>query len=276
MEKTSQYSEKLLHRKLDLLLRTGKLLMESAADTSRIMRNMKRTAAYLGLPDEHLHIYINYNMLMVNLGDEEHSFSKFQSCEKHGINMTAISAVSKLSWRAIREDYSLEKYEEELEKIRTRKRNYTPWQVAVGAGFACGGFCIQFGCDWPAFFYASVAAILGFRLRAVLNDLGSNHFMNIAVAAFVSTLLAWVSTFISTLALPGPLHAVLHSDTPWHPLMACALFIVPGVPLINFVSDMLDNYVQVGITRPSIHCSSWSPCRSASRWPSTSAGSTTS
>lgn len=249
MEKTSQYSEKLLHRKLDLLLRTGKLLMESAADTSRIMRNMKRTAAYLGLPDEHLHIYINYNMLMVNLGDEEHSFSKFQSCEKHGINMTAISAVSKLSWRAIREDYSLEKYEEELEKIRTRKRNYTPWQVAVGAGFACGGFCIQFGCDWPAFFYASVAAILGFRLRAVLNDLGSNHFMNIAVATFVSTLLAWVSTFISTLALPGPLHAVLHSDTPWHPLMACALFIVPGVPLINFVSDMLDNYVQVGITR---------------------------
>ena len=47
MEKT-QHSEKLLLRKLDLLLRTGKLLMESAADTSRIMRNMKRTAAYLG------------------------------------------------------------------------------------------------------------------------------------------------------------------------------------------------------------------------------------
>jgi len=93
MEKT-QHSEKLLLRKLDLLLRTGKLLMESAADTSRIMRNMKRTAAYLGLPDEHLHIYINYNMLMVNLSDSEHSFSKFQRCEKHGINMTAISAVN--------------------------------------------------------------------------------------------------------------------------------------------------------------------------------------
>ena len=248
MEKT-QHSEKLLLRKLDLLLRTGKLLMESAADTSRIMRNMKRTAAYLGLPDEHLHIYINYNMLMVNLSDSEHSFSKFQRCEKHGINMTAISAVSKLSWRAIREDYSLERYEEELENIRSRKRNYTSWQVAVGAGFACGGFCIQFGCDWPAFLYASIAAILGFRLRAVLNELGSIHYMNIAVAAFVSTLLAWASAFVSTLDLPAPLHTLLHSDTPWHPLMACALFIVPGVPLINFVSDMLDSYVQIGITR---------------------------
>ncbi len=238
-----------MHRKLDLLLRTGKLLMESAADTSRIMRNMKRTAAYLGLPEEHLHIYINYNMLMVNLGDEEHSFSKFQRCEKHGINMTAISAISKLSWRAIREDYSLERYEEELENIRTRKRNYTPWQVAVGAGFACGGFCIQFGCDWPAFFYASIAAILGFRVRAVLNELGSNHYVNIAAAAFVATLLAWASAFLSTAQWPGALGDVLHSDTPWHPLLACALFIVPGVPLINFVSDMLDNYVQVGITR---------------------------
>ena len=73
--------------------------------------------------------------------------------------------------------------------------------------------------------------------------------MNIAVAAFVSTLLAWASAFISTLDLPAPLHTLFHSDTPWHPLMACALFIVPGVPLINFVSDMLDSYVQIGITR---------------------------
>ena len=42
----------LLRRKLDLLLRTGKLLVESAADTNRVVRNMKRVAAYLGLPEE--------------------------------------------------------------------------------------------------------------------------------------------------------------------------------------------------------------------------------
>ncbi len=39
------------------------------------------------------------------------------------------------------------------------------------------------------------------------------------------------------------------STTPWHPLMACALFIVPGVPLINFVSDMLDGYIETGFIR---------------------------
>lgn len=252
-ETVQRDSEKLLRRKLDLLLRTGQLLVESSADTSRILRNMKRTAAYLGLPEDNLHIHVTYNMLLVNLSDDEHSFSKFQKCDKHGINMEAISSVSKLSWRAIKEDYSLEKYEEELNEIKSRPRNYTPWQVAIGAGFACGGFCVQFGCDWPAFFYASIAAILGFRLRTYLNSLGSNSYANIAVAAFVSTLLAWLSAYISMPIieshLPEWINPILHSNTPWHPLMACSLFIVPGVPIINFVSDMLDNHFEMGLNR---------------------------
>lgn len=238
-EATTLTKEQLIRRKLDLLLRTGQLLVESAADTNRIMRNMKRTAAFLGLPDEKLHIYIQYNMLMVNLSDNEHSFSKFQRCDKHGINMTTISLVSKLSWKAIREDYSIEQYAEELEQIASRPRNYKPWQVAVGTGFACGGFCIQFGCDWVAFFYASIAAAIGMRLKGLLVEKGINVYMSIAISAFVSTILAWASIF-----LPAN-----WTSTPLHPLLACALFIVPGVPLINFVDDMLDNYIQVGLTR---------------------------
>lgn len=252
-EKQRAESLAVLRRKLDLLMRTGELLMASSADTSRINRNMERTAAYLGLPEKKLHIHVTYNMLMVNLSDETHSFSKFQKCEKHGINMDAISAISNLSWNAIKNDYSLDRYEAELERIKSKKRNYTPWQVAIGAGFACGGFCIQFGCDWPAFFYTSIAAIAGFRLREWLNSTGSNIYANIAMAAFLSTLLAWLSAYISMPVieshLPSFLIPITHSDTPWHPLMACALFIVPGVPLINFVSDMLDSHMQMGMNR---------------------------
>lgn len=107
--------EKLLRRKLDLLLKTGQMLVESAADTNRIIRNMNRVAAFLGLPEEHLHVYVQFNMLMVNLSDGEHSFTKFQRCTKHGIDMTRISLISKLSWKAITEDYSIEQYAEELE-----------------------------------------------------------------------------------------------------------------------------------------------------------------
>lgn len=236
-EKNSDLDVLLLRRKLDLLLRTGKLLVESAADTNRIVRNMKRVAAYLGLPEDKLHIEVNYTMLMVNVSDESHSFSKFQKCEKHGINMTAISEISKLSWRAIEHDYSLDKYEEELERIASKPRNYMPYVVAVGAGFACGGFCKLFGGDWIAFLLASICAFAGFRMRLRCIEFGINLYMSIAIAAFVSTCLAFASTFLGI------------SSTPYHPLLACALFIVPGVPLINFVDDMIDSYIQVGIVR---------------------------
>lgn len=226
-----------LRRKLDLLLRTGKLLMESAADTNRVVRNMKRVAAYLGLPDEKLHIDVSYTMLAVNLSDEAYSFSKFQKCEKHGINMTAISEISKLSWRAIEKDFTLDEYERELVSISSKPRNYRPWLVAICAAFACGGFCKLFGGDWMAFLFASVCAFIGFKVREICNKLSINMYMGIATAAGVATCLAY---FTSLFGL---------SSTPNHPLLACALFIVPGVPLINFVDDMIDNYVMVGINR---------------------------
>ena len=191
-------SKKTLRRKLDLLLRTGQILMESSADTSRVKRNMERTAAYLGLPKENLHMNIDYYMLQVNVSDEFHSFSKMQRCDKHVINMLAIQEVSKLSWRAIQKDYSLDKYEEELEKIAHGKHYYTDWMIAIGAGLACGGF---------------------------------------------------ISTPSVQAALPEFLRPILFTHTPWHPLLACALYIVPGVPLINAVNDLLDNYINTGLIR---------------------------
>lgn len=252
--------DELLMRRLDLLLRTGQLLIESLADTARVLRNMKRTAAFLGLPDERLNIYVNYNMLMVNVSDGQHSQTKFLRCGHHSVNMTVWTEVSHLSWRALRRGYSLDDYERELNEIGHAKRNYTPWQVAIGGGFACGGFCMQFGCDWTAFFYASLAAIIGSRCRQWFTSsngrsfLGrlqcTNEYVAIGMAAFVATLVAWLTSFLSTWQpLASALPSWMVSQTPWHPLLACALFIVPGVPLINFVSDMLEGYIQIGITR---------------------------
>jgi len=236
--------------RLDLLLRTGKLLVESLADTSRIMRNMKRTAAFLVLEEEQLDIYVNYNMLMINYSDGAKSYTKFCRCSHHAVNMWVMSAISHLSWRALRQNYSLEEYSKQLNRIATHRRGYTPWQVAVGGGFACGGFCIQFGCDWTAFFYASLAAIAASRFRMYLGAKGCNEYVGIGVAAFLATLLAWLSSFVSTVPeIAAAVPRCFVSSTPWHPLLACALFIVPGVPLINFVSDMLEGYIQIGITR---------------------------
>ena len=67
--------EEVVNRKLGLLLQTGCLLMECSADTTRIMRTLKRTIAFLGLRNENLHLYVNYDILMVNYHDDTHSFT---------------------------------------------------------------------------------------------------------------------------------------------------------------------------------------------------------
>ena len=211
---------------------------------------MSRYMQVLGLDERYIHLYVNWNVLMVNYSDELHSFTKFQRCERHGISLATIAKVSRLTWTAIREDFSLVQYEKALDDIHDAPRGFTPWQVAIGGGFACGGFCIQFGCDWTAFFYCSLAAILGFRLRMFLPTMGCNNYVAIGISAFVATLLAWATALLSTdPAMMAGMPSWMISTTPWHPLMACALFIVPGVPLINFVSDMLDGYIETGFIR---------------------------
>ena len=220
-----------LRKRLDVLLRTGQLLLESSADTNRIRRNMVRAALFLGFDEDNLHLFIDHNILMVNYSDEAHSFTKFQKRVKNGINFTTIESISHLTFKAVRKHFSLEQYEEELEAIASKPRNYNQLVTSAGAALACGGFCIQF-------LYASLAAFIGFNTRVYFNKLGVNQYFSIAIAAFVSTLVAWLTTY-----LPA------WTSTPLHPLLACALFIVPGVPLINFVDDMLDNNFRVGTER---------------------------
>ena len=226
-----------IEKKLMLILKTGQILMESAADTDRITRTMKRLAAFMGLPLDTLHIHITYTTIMINISINNHSITKFQKCIKHGVDMAKVSAISNLSWQAIEKNYTLDDYEENLTKIIYMKKQYTPLFVTIGAGLACGGFCKLFGCDWLAFFYTAVCASIGFSSRFYCNKLSINPYASIAIASSVSTILAYFTHFI-----PG-------STTPWHPLLACALFIVPGIPLINSVDDLLDNYIVSGMTR---------------------------
>ncbi len=224
-------------RKMHLLLQTGQMLMESGADTNRIVRDMKRVAAYMGIPKRKIHLHIMYTTIMLNISDGNHSYTQFRKCRQHRVNMTVISALIKLSWHALEQNYTLDEYEAELMRIRKLKRNYSPLLSVLGAGLACGGFCKLFGCDWAAFFWTAVCASGGFWVRSLCNKWGVNPYAGISIAAFVATFLAYLTQFVS------------ESATPWYPMIACSLFIIPGIPLINAVDDMLNNYISAGTTR---------------------------
>lgn len=231
-----------IHRKLTILLRAGMVLMESAADTNRIVRNMKRIAAFLGLEEENLHIDVLYGTLKVNYSDETHSFSRFVHSDKYTINMKALAAMSQLSWQAIEKDYSMRQFDRAVKHIASAKPEYPSWLVTLGAAMGCGAFCVLFGGDWPSFIPAMLAGLVGFSTRSYLLKSNFNVYMVTALCAFLATMTAWLMTFI----LPEGF-----TDRPFHPFLCCALFLVPGVALINFLDDMLDNYLIMGVARLS-------------------------
>lgn len=229
-------------QKISLLLRIGKILMENGADTNRILRTMKRTATYLGLDEQNLHIHVTMTTIMVNVRDNtytHHSITDFQNCSKLAINMALISSVSKLSCKAIEENYPLARFKERLDEICAEPRMYNKVVTIFGAGVACGGFAVLFGCDFWAFIYTSICAMIGFLARSRCNVWGFNPYASIAISAFIASCVAYGAHFLPTL-------------TPWHPLIACSLFIVPGIPLINAIDDALDNFIVPCIAR-SVH-----------------------
>ena len=238
--KDSGKNAQILQRKLTLLVRVGMVLMESAADSNRIVRNMKRVAAFLGLEEQLLHIDVLYGTIKVSYCDEEHSYSRFMHSDKYTINMKSLAAVSSLSWRAIREDYSVKKFARQLQEIQSLESEYPTWLTTLGAAFGCGGFSVLFGGDWPSFLPAAIAGFVGFSLRYMMLKERFNFYMLTAATAFIATLTAWLMYLI----MPAGF-----SSKPYHPFLCCALFLVPGVALINFLDDMLDNYLLVGIAR---------------------------
>ena len=230
----------LLERKTDLLLRTGKLLIQSLADSNRIDRNMRRIADYMGIPVDKFHMHITYTTLMITVGDGNHSVTKFQKCLTHSVNMTVLSEISMLSWRALEKKYSLDEYEKAVNKIENAKQNYSGWLTIVGVGLACAGFGKLFGCDWPAALITMIASSAAVFVRRKMHKNQFNMYMTVAISAFIAVAIACAG-------------ALLHiSQTPHHPVFACVLFLIPGVPLINCIDDMIDGFTIVGVTRAVI------------------------
>ena len=224
-------------QKAELILTVGQLLMENGADTSQIVRDMKRVAAYMGISAEKFHLHIMYTTLMLNISDETQSHTSFRKCVKHAVNMCVISAISRLTWRAMKEHYTLDEFKGELHAVATHPRSYPHWLTILSAGTGCGAFCTLFGCDIHAAIYTMISAIIGKIVQLQCAErFGINPYISMTFAAFSATICAYFMHLLPT-------------TTPWHPIIAASLFLVPGIPLINGLSDMLNTYIISGAAR---------------------------
>lgn len=234
-----QMDESSIYAKMDLVLRTGKLMVECGADTKRCVRDMLRTAAYLGMDWQKLQLHMAYTTIMLNVYEQGKSYTMFCKCYRHGVDLKTNLQVSGLSWQALKNKYSFARYDKELGLIEeaVNKPLYSRCIMSLGAGLACSSFCRLFGGDFIACCFTFLASVIGWWVRFICMRLEINVYACTALAATIATLFAFFS-------LSWPL-----SGTPWHPMVACTLFLIPGVHLINAVDDFLNNYLLSGMAR---------------------------
>lgn len=223
-----------INQKMELILTVGQILLENGATTDRIIRNSQRVAAFLNIPEKNFHMQVMPSILFLNVSDGEKSYTEFRNCTKHAINMEIVTDVSQFTRRVLKENYSLKQFKESLEEIISKKKNYSMPETIFATGAACGGFCFLFGGDIAAVFYTMICAMLGKTLQLKLLKFGINEFFIIASSAFAATAAAYLVHF-------------LPSQTEWTPIVACALFLIPGVPIINATIDILNKFLSNGI-----------------------------
>lgn len=226
-----------LEEKVDILLRTGQLLMQNGADSNRIERNLRRVTQFLKIPLDKMHMHINYTTLMITISEGKKSFTKAQKCTRHLVNMTVISAISRLSVKVTREEMSLEVYYRELERIAAIHHHYPRWFTLLAIGLGCGAFCKILGGDYAAAGFSVIASAIALFVRQELFKRKINLYMIVAVSAFVATLVSGLLAFTRW------------SADPHYAMLSSVLFLVPGVQLINSLDDMIDGFTMVGLTR---------------------------
>ena len=142
--------------------------------------------------------------------------------------------LSALSWETVDEHLPLEEVRERYGQILATPRTH-PLFVLILVGLANASFCRLFGGDLPAMGIVFWATVVGFICKQKLIQEHINHYIAFMVSAFVASLCTSISLIFNT-----------DSEIA---LTTSVLYLVPGVPLINGVIDIVEGYIQTGFSR---------------------------
>lgn len=208
-------------------------LMGAGVHTSRVVRNSKRIGKAF---DVEVTLAVFHKNIMLTIIDVEtrESCHEVVDIAPHPISFEHNSELSALSWEALDKRLSLEELREKYRKIVSAPMIH-PLFVLILVGFANASFCKLFGGDLISMSIVFSATVTGMFLKQQMQKKKINHYIVFIVSAFVASLCASTSLIFHT--------------TSEIAMATSVLYLVPGVPLINGVIDVVEGYVLTGFSR---------------------------
>ena len=218
-----------------ILLEVGAALMSSGASTHRTRLTLERLASGIGFKIE---LLITQRALMVTVidNDQELLFSRLKRTSPHRVNFKIVSGISRMSWKVLDEKWTLEQVAVELRRLK-KLPNYPQWVELTMVGLAGAAFCHIFGGGIIEMIVAFAATFAGLFIRHWAVKKKFNPYVCVYFAALTASLIAGSAEFFNI------------GSQPEAAFSTAVLFLVPGVPLINSITDLLDGNIQNGIVR---------------------------
>lgn len=224
----------------ELLLDFADSLLGAGAQTSRVLRNVCRLAESFGY-DVHLLVFPRTLMMTLSRGNAE-PLTVVRKTSPAALNFRVLSELRILTWDVFKNGLSPAACRSRYEKILKETPRFSGLPLWAFVALANASFCYLLGgYQLPnggvrSGLVVFAGTFLGFVVRAVLTKKHVNHLIVFALSAFVASFVAGVCAH----------ELQFHTDLA---VSTSVLFLVPGVPLLNGVVDLMDGHVLAGFSR---------------------------
>lgn len=204
------------------------LLLRSGATCVRLEQNVGRMAKTWNLSAD-ITIMPRHVTLAVKSGDENRAGVFTESTSNPSVSFEKITRLSQMSWEVADNGWDIETAESCFNDI-SRIRPANKWWILFAVSCANGAFCRLFGGDMTAVAVVFVATFCGYYLKQLMLSKDIDTRIAFIVCAFVSSVLACADSLFSL------------GNAPQIAIGTSVLYLVPGIPLLNSFSDMIDRH----------------------------------
>ncbi len=225
-----------IYRFSETVLETTVLLLESGAHCERINRNIQRIAANTPFNVEMLLSFTAVSISVFDKNNIQSVVTANRRVKHHGAHFGILTKTSLLTWQLFDNEISFSEFD-----VKMKDLSYTPkypiWLVRFFIGIACACLCLLAGGSWVDGSFALVASFFGLIVRQEMIKNGFNQMVSITCSSFITTIIAAMNVLFDL------------GDYPTLTVATAVLFLIPGVPLINSIIDLMEGYIPVGLAR---------------------------
>ncbi len=220
----------------DFLLDYAVSLMGVGAHTARVVRNTVRIAECYGYDVDMTIFQRNVTMTVKNSHDSSIRRTYVRKLIPMALNLRVISKLSALSWDAYDDCLPLNEVKAVYADIMAEPP-ISRWFVLLAASAGNAAFCRLFGGDIYAMGIVFIATLIGFLVRQELMKRHMDHRIVFFISAFLASLIASAGVHFNI------------GGTQDVAIAVSVLYLIPGVPLINSIIDVIEGHVLIGLSR---------------------------